>query len=154
MSIDRQKLLTKHEALAELLRTQPTVLVHLDARIRGVVVPQSFKNRPDLVLQLGLQLPAPIRDLSIDEDEWSATLSFGRQPFFCIVPWKAVYLLMSPQGFGSAWDHDVPQEVLAKLAAAKTPPAVPAPAAPKAAARPARKLPPGWKVHTGGGSKT
>jgi stringent starvation protein B len=145
MTVDRQKLFTKPEALTELLRTQPSVLVHLDARTEGVVVPAHLKKQPDLVLQLGLNLTIPVRDLKIDEDEWSGTLSFGRAPFFCIIPWDAVYLIMSPEGYGSAWDADVPPEVLEKLreAAEATP-------EPQKAAAPKRKLPPGWKVHSGG----
>ena len=81
----------KDVALALLERT--SVFVYLDPRREGVVIPMGFKNQHKLVLQVGLNMPVPIRDLKFDDQGMSCTLSFNRTPFFCIVPWTSVFAL-------------------------------------------------------------
>ncbi len=85
--------------------------VHLDPRAPGVVVPPWFKRQPQLVLQVGLNMPVPIPDLRVDDDGMSCTLSFNRSPFFCIVPWSSAYALVGDDGRGMVWPDDVPPEV-------------------------------------------
>ncbi len=99
----------KEVALALLERG--SVHVHLDPRAAGVVVPAWFKRQPQLVLQVGLNMPVPIPDLRVDEDGMSCTLSFNRSPFFCIVPWSSVYAMVGDDGRGMVWPQDVPPEV-------------------------------------------
>ncbi len=99
----------KEVALALLERG--SVHVHLDPRATGVVVPAWFKRQPQLVLQVGLNMPVPIPDLRVDEDGMSCTLSFNRSPFFCIVPWSSVYAMVGDDGRGMVWPEDVPPEV-------------------------------------------
>src|ERR1700724_3757615 len=82
----------KEVALALLERS--SVHVHLDPRAEGVVVPAWFKKQPQLVLQIGLNMPVPIPDLRLDEVGMSCTLSFNRAPFFCIGPWSSVYAMV------------------------------------------------------------
>lgn len=144
MTFDPQRAYSKPDALNKLLRSHPLVLVQFDARAEGVIVPPQYREAPDLVLSLGLNLPIPIRDLYIDGKEWRATLSFGDEFFFCVVPWPAVYLITTDTGYGCAWDDAVPPEVLKKLRNAQEK----APQSPSGAAK--RKLPPGWKVIDGG----
>jgi len=99
----------KDVALA--LLEQSTVFVHLDPRAQDVVVPAWFKKQPQLVLQIGLNMPVPIPDLQLDDDCVSCTLSFNRSPFFCRIPWKAVYALIGEDRRGMVWPNDVPREV-------------------------------------------
>jgi stringent starvation protein B len=99
----------KEVALALLERG--SVHVHLDPRAGGVVVPAWFKRQPQLVLQVGLNMPVPIPDLRVDEDGMSCTLSFNRSPFFCIVPWSAVFAMVGDDSRGMVWPDDVPPEV-------------------------------------------
>lgn len=81
------------EALYELGR----VLVALDPNQPGVTVPDSYRE-PDpskgpvhaLVLILGSNMPRPIRDLGLNDQGFSATLSFGGNPFFITIPWAAI----------------------------------------------------------------
>ena len=75
----------KEVGLALLERS--SVYVHLDPRQDAVVVPAWFKKQPQLVLQVGMNMPVPIPDLRLDDDGMSCTLSFNRAPFFCVVPW-------------------------------------------------------------------
>ncbi len=99
----------KDVALA--LLEQATVLVHLDPRGEAVQVPAWFKRQPQLVLQIGLNMPKPIPDLSVDDAGISCTLSFSNTPYFCQLPWASVYALIGASGRGMVWPDDVPKEV-------------------------------------------
>jgi stringent starvation protein B len=114
--------LKKDVALALLERS--TVFVHLDPRREAVSVPAWFKRQPQLVLQVGYNMPVPIRDLNLDGDGVQATLSFNRAPHCCYVPWSAIYALVGEDGRGMVWPDDVPPEVAAQVqvqATAKSP---------------------------------
>jgi stringent starvation protein B len=99
----------KDVALALLERS--SVYVHLDPRPAAVSVPHSFKRQPQLVLQIGLNMPVPIPDLRLDDDGMSCTLSFNRVLFFCVVPWGSVFAMVGDDGRGMVWPEDVPAEV-------------------------------------------
>ena len=106
----KSRLPPKKDVALALLESS-TVYVHLDPRADGVSVPPWFKKQPQLVLQIGLNMPVPIPDLSLDGEGVSCTLSFNRTPQFCNVPWKAVYALVGEDGRGMVWPDDVPPEV-------------------------------------------
>jgi stringent starvation protein B len=99
----------KDVALALLERS--SVYVHLDPRQEAVVVPALHKKKPQLVLQVGLNMPVPIPDLRLDDDGMSCTLSFNRVPFYCVVPWASVFAIVGDDGRGMVWPDDVPVEV-------------------------------------------
>ncbi len=99
----------KEVALALLERS--SVHVHLDPRGTGVVVPPWFKRQPQLVLQIGLNMPVPIPDLRLDEEGLSCTLSFNRSPFYCVVPWSSVFAMVGDDGRGMVWPDEVPPEI-------------------------------------------
>ncbi|RYZ07090.1 MAG: hypothetical protein EOO73_13585 [Myxococcales bacterium] len=99
----------KDVALA--LLEQATVLVHLDPRGEQVQVPAWFKRQPQLVLQIGLNMPKPIPDLTVDDAGISCTLSFSNTPHYCHLPWASVYALIGASGRGMVWPDDVPKEV-------------------------------------------
>jgi stringent starvation protein B len=99
----------KEVALALLERS--SILVHLDPRLEPVAVPVWFKKQPQLVLQVGLNMPVPIPDLRLDDDGMSCTLSFNRAPFFCVVPWSSVFAMVGEDGRGMVWPDDVPADV-------------------------------------------
>jgi len=95
--------------------------IHLDPRAESVKVPVSFKNQPQLVLQVGLNMAVAIPDLHVDEHGLSCTLSFSRTPFFCVIPWPAVFALVGENGQAMVWAEDVPAEVAAQAQAQKAP---------------------------------
>src|SRR5260221_8812023 len=99
----------KEIALALLERS--SVYVHLDPRQPSVAVPAWFKKQPQLVLQVGMNMPVPIPDLRLDDGGMSCTLSFSRAPFFCVVPWSSVFAIVGDDGRGMVWPDDVPAEV-------------------------------------------
>jgi stringent starvation protein B len=123
----------KEVALALLERS--SILVHLDPRLEPVAVPAWFKKQPQLVLQVGLNMPVPIPDLRLDDDGMSCTLSFNRSPFFCVVPWSSVFAMVGEDGRGMVWPDDVPADVARQ--AQVRPVEAPAPARKEPAPRPA-----------------
>jgi hypothetical protein len=106
----------KREVMLALL-AEASVFIHLDPRGPVVRVPPWFKNQPQLVLQVGLNMAVPIPDLEVGDDGITCTLSFSRRPFFCSIPWKAVFGLVGEGGPGLVWPDDVPVEVAAQVQA-------------------------------------
>lgn len=99
------------------LLAETSVFVHLDPRGQTVRVPPWFKNQPQLVLQIGLNMPVKIPDLDVGDTGISCTLSFSRRPFFCSIPWSAVFGLVGDNGPGLVWPDDVPSEIAAQVQA-------------------------------------
>lgn len=97
--------------VARYLLSQGSVFVHLDPRDVGVVVPQWYREEPQLVLQIGLNMPVPIPDLRVDEEGVYGTLSFNRSPFTCRIDWDAVFALAGDDGRGMVWPDSMPQEI-------------------------------------------
>lgn len=101
--------------LTRLLLLKGTVYVHLDPRKPNVQVPPWYLNQPQLVLQIGLNMPVPIPDLRVTTPGIEATLSFNRSPFFCAIPWDAVFAVVSEEGQGMLWRDDVPSEIALEI---------------------------------------
>jgi len=114
----------------------PSLFIHLDPRKPEVVVPTYFKKQPQLVLQVGLNMAIPIPDLKVDDEGVSCTLSFNRRPFWCRLPWSAIYALVGEDMKGMIWPDEVPSEVAAQREG-KQP--TPVGAAPSRGARPVRE---------------
>ena len=102
----------KRLTLEQLLARGP-VLVHVDARRTEVAVPPRFRADASLVLRFGYTLQPAIRDLCIDDEGISGTLTFGGSPFHVMLPWTAVYAAMvEGEQRGTVWPEDVPEDVL------------------------------------------
>jgi stringent starvation protein B len=102
----------KRRTLEQLLSRGP-VLVHVDARRSEVAVPPRFRADASLVLRFGYSLSPAIRDLSVDDEAISGTLTFGGSPFHVVLPWTAVYAAMvEGEQRGTVWPEDVPEDVL------------------------------------------
>jgi stringent starvation protein B len=99
--------------LALALLQESSVFIHLDPRKPEVIVPPYFKKQPQLVLQVGLNMAVNIPDLTVDDEGVSCTLSFNRTPFWCRLPWTAVYALVGEDHQGMIWPDEVPPEVSA-----------------------------------------
>lgn len=111
--VPRQPPPKKEVALA--LLEGSSLFVHLDPRRPGVLVPKGFTGQHQLVLQVGLNMAIPIPDLKVDDIGVSCTLSFNRSPFWCRLPWTAIYALVGEDGRGMVWPDDVPQEVASQM---------------------------------------
>jgi hypothetical protein len=101
--------------VARALMLKGSVFIHLDPRVDEVSVPPWLRNQPQLVLQVGLDMAVPIRDLVVDENGVQATLSFSRSPFLCMVPWSSVFALVGDDGRGLVWPESMPVEIAAEV---------------------------------------
>ena len=102
----------KKDMADKLLSEAMSVFFHLDPRRKGVVVPPQFKRESRLVLEFGLNMAVPIRDLEVTEEGIAGTLSFNRSPFWCFLPWKSVFAMVTPDHQGAIWAEDIPDEQL------------------------------------------
>jgi stringent starvation protein B len=100
--------------VANALLQGPSLYIHLDPRKAGVIVPKWLATQPQLILQVGLNLAVPIPDIEVGPEALSCTLSFNRAPFWCKMPWTAVYALVGEDGRGMIWPEDVPPELAAQ----------------------------------------
>jgi hypothetical protein len=101
--------------VARSLLLKGAVFVHLDPRVEDVIVPQWLKRQPQLVLQVGLDMPVPIPDLRVDDSGVFGTLSFNRTAFTCRVPWAAVFAVVGDDGRGMVWPGSMPREIAAEV---------------------------------------
>ncbi|MFW2387345.1 MAG: hypothetical protein ACN4G0_03360 [Polyangiales bacterium] len=97
--------------VARYLLAQGSLFVHLDPRMDVVVVPEWYRSEPQLVLQIGFDMPVPIADLQVDAQGIFGTLSFNRSPFTCRIDWEAVFALAGDDGRGMVWPDSMPDEI-------------------------------------------
>lgn len=69
------------------------VSMTFDTRVPGVSVPPQFRGRPSLVLNFSHRFG--LSDFTYDGLAVCASLSFGGQAFYCVVPWASVKMLLS-----------------------------------------------------------
>jgi stringent starvation protein B len=134
---DASRQLPPKKEVALTLLEGPSLFVHLDPRRAGVLVPKWFTGQSQLVLQVGLNMAIPIPDLKLDDQGITCTLSFNRAPFWCRLPWSAIYALVGEDGRGMVWPDDVPPEVAQQMQRQQTSSTTTKPAAGK---RPRAKL--------------
>lgn len=104
----------KQSVTAALLERGP-VLVRLDPRVPGTMVPRRFTKDPQMTLCVGYALPVPIPDLSIDAAGIGGTLSFNREQHYCFIPWQSVFAITGQDMCGRAWPEDAPPSVRGDL---------------------------------------
>jgi stringent starvation protein B len=103
--------------VARALLARGHLFLHLDPRVSGVRVPEYLQRQPQLVLQVGFDMPVPVPDLRVEREGLGATLSFQRTPFPCWVPWDAVFALLDEGGQGVLWPESLPPEIAAEVSA-------------------------------------
>lgn len=107
---DAMSLPDKRE-VAEALLERGSVFLHLDPRHEGVSIPAWLRKQPQVVLQVGLGMAIPIPDLEVDDEGVRATLSFNRSPYWCVIPWDAVFALVGDDGRGRVFLDSMPAEI-------------------------------------------
>jgi stringent starvation protein B len=114
---------------------QGMTMVSLDARREGVRVPHHLAG--ELLLNLNFSLRFGIDDFAFDDDGVRASLTFNKVPFFCEIPWSAVFQMTSTVNADRMmWPDSLPAE-LADLVPPQVRPSSPRPAAPTPAVTPA-----------------
>jgi hypothetical protein len=100
-----------HREVVNALLDKGNVDIYLDPRKRDVIVPLKYKFDSRLILKVGRSMPIPIPDLRVTDDRVSGTLSFDQEPFFCSVPWSAVFAAVGEDGRGWVWNDRIPSEL-------------------------------------------
>lgn len=97
------------------------VLVNLDTRVPGAVVPPQFAG--DVQLGLNFSHRFGLSDFEYDLRGVRASLSFQGQPVFCDVPWSAVFMIRSYVTEDvSLFSESMPRELAKLLQDAETAP--------------------------------
>lgn len=85
-----------------------SIRLHVDATAIGVQLPSYLQQDEHVVLEVGYDGPAPVKDLVLSRGGASGTLRFGGRPHFCRIPWGAV-MAMQPgwdgQGVCEVWNE-------------------------------------------------
>jgi len=98
----------KQDFLSNML-SKGDVMVCLDARQPDVEVPKAHKTNPMLNLVLSLNFRRPIDVL---EDGIYGSLSFGRRPHKCVIPFTAVWAIYEPNTQkGQVWEASIPEDI-------------------------------------------
>lgn len=114
MKIETYELAKKEEEMLRLLK-HGTVMVFVDSRREGVVVPDYLKN--DFQLRLNFDYAFEIDDFQVLPDRIEASLSFNKKNFFCVLPFEAVYLIINHFiQQGSLFTESIPVEMLESFA--------------------------------------
>jgi stringent starvation protein B len=89
---------------------QGMTMISLDARRDGVRVPHHLAG--ELMLNLNFSLRFGIDDFAYDDDGVRASLTFNKVPFFCEIPWSAVYQMTSTVNADRMmWPDSLPAEL-------------------------------------------
>ncbi len=102
----------KQRRFAELME-HDHVLLHLDARHKGVEVPPNLRENATLVLKLSYAFQG---EISFDEQAISAYLKFQGDYFHCVIPWTSIWGLTGSEGTQLIWPEDLPSELIMELA--------------------------------------
>ena len=132
--MDRKEQEKKDRLLAAL--DQGLVMIHLDARRPGVLVPKPLQQEIHLRLNLSYRFDPP--DLTVSEWGVRSTLSFSGSRFKVAVPWSALFAVTS-HATSENWLYpdDMPPELIElAIAHAKSP--GPSPVPTECAAKPTR----------------
>jgi stringent starvation protein B len=107
----------KKERLLSALE-QGMVMIHLDARRPGVLVPPSLNREAHLRLNLSYRFDPP--DLTVGDWGIRSTLSFSGARFRVAVPWSALFAITS-YATKEFWMYpdDMPKELIQQAALAK-----------------------------------
>lgn len=91
------------------------ILLHLDAREEGVIVPSHLKDQHSLTLKLS---PLFQGETVADDIGISTYLKFNGQYSQCIIPWTTLWGMTSEGGQQEIWRKDLPREVFHDIARA------------------------------------
>ncbi|HLM44079.1 MAG TPA: ClpXP protease specificity-enhancing factor SspB, partial [Myxococcaceae bacterium] len=104
------------------------VMIHLDARRPGVLVPTSLRTEAHLRLNLSYRFDPP--DLTVGEWGVRCTLSFSGSRFTVAVPWSALFAITShvTKEFWMYPDDMPPELIQQTMVTSKVPESVTEPA--------------------------
>lgn len=111
----------KRAGMVELVEME-RLAVYVDPKAKGVKLPPYLHDAPYVVLDLGHDMPTPIKDLQFSDTTIDGELSFHRQPFRVKIPYAAVFGYVShTTKKGGLYADQIPKEALCGAAAPATP---------------------------------
>jgi stringent starvation protein B len=113
-SVDK-KTLNKKSCFEEWMKGDH-VLLHLDSRKEGIVVPSQLFNNPGLTLKISYFFQG---ETVHDDCSICSYLRFGTNYFQCQIPWSAIWGISSSNGEQKIWPEDIPREILLQMAREK-----------------------------------
>jgi stringent starvation protein B len=101
---------TEKEEYFTAMLEEGVVMVHLDPRREGVIVPAQFKE--DILLRVNVAVGFNLPVFRIEHEALVVMLSFNRQNFLCTIPWTSVFCLTMPDKghAGRIWEESFPPE--------------------------------------------
>ena len=104
-----EKLREKRDAALDLVE-QGVVMLHLDPRGGGVLIPPEYKRGPVLRLNVAWAFELPV--FRVTNVDVLAVLSFRGVEYPCCIPWAAVYAmtLRDKDHDGMIWPSSMPPE--------------------------------------------
>lgn len=100
----------------ELLLEQDHVLLHLDSRKAGVIVPTNLSDNPALSLKVSRLFQG---EMTFDMSKIVVYLKFNGEYFRCEIPWQTIWGMSSAGGEQKVWQQDFPKELIIELAKQK-----------------------------------
>ena len=100
-----------HDLFRDMLAANRSVFVYINRNVPGIKLPSHIPDGESIALQFGYDLPIPIPDLQFDDDTVQASLSFGGQRFYVVVPWASVFAITNEDGIGTMFRSLKPNSV-------------------------------------------
>ena len=108
------RLPTKRACLEHLM-DQGKVLVHINARLPGVILPAHLEGQAVVPLNLSHLFNLDVFEL--DDETVRANLSFQGERFLCVLPWPSIFAISSHEtGESHVFPSDIPPELVSTMA--------------------------------------
>ncbi len=102
----------KRAGMVELVEME-WITVYVDPKAKGVKLPPYLHDAPYVVLDVGHDMPTPIKDLQFSDNGIEGELVFHRQPFRVRVPYAAVFGYVShTTQKGGLYADQIPKDAL------------------------------------------
>ena len=103
---------SKQAGMLELLEEE-AIAVYVDPAALGVAVPEYLRASDYVILDVGYDLPRPIKNLHFHDTGFQGTFSFEGRPYDVRVPYKAVFGFVSrTTKKGGLYSTEVPSKAL------------------------------------------
>jgi len=106
----------RHEKIKALDRLlfDDHVLVHMDGRYAGAVLPPHLKENPSVTLKLSRNFRGGI---ALEKTEIITNLLFSGTYVECKIPYEAIWGATSDKGKNTLWPESIPSDIVMQLVA-------------------------------------
>lgn len=104
---------SKKDFASNVLKNGGQMFVHLDATHSAVAVPSWLKDKSELVLQFGDDVPT--NDLNVSDIGITATLYFNKSPHKCFIHWASIFAITDDKRNGRLYVEAMPSSLRSEL---------------------------------------